>query len=240
MKSLFIAILCMSIPLAAQTIIRVPDIDPESEYGSDSRKNMGVAIGLSLLLPGSGDAYLGNTFRQKIFLTSEVVSWLVTGTAYVMREQYKTTAHSYAIRWAGATSAPKNIEYMERMEKFRSRNGIDGQPTAVGKFDNYNLYLERNRLSVDSEYPNARPYLWDWGTSDNPENSRRWNRYGEILSKYRRAEIVLKASIGALILNRVISAISVVQLYKSNSSNNLQAVPLILDERPGVLVMVGF
>ncbi|MGL1936950.1 MAG: hypothetical protein OCD01_18125 [Fibrobacterales bacterium] len=240
MRSFFVVLLCMSLSLTAQTIIRVPDMDSGGENESDERKSIGVAIGLSLLLPGSGEAYLGSKFRQKVFLTSEVVSWLVTGTAYVMREQYKTTAHAYAIRWAGATGAPKNIEYMERMEKFRSRNGVDGQPNAQGEYDNYNLYLQRNGQALDSEYPNSTPYMWDWGTSDNPENSRHWDRYGEILSKYRRAEIVVKASIGALILNRVISAVSVVQFYKSNSLNNLQAVPLILDERPGVLVVVGF
>jgi hypothetical protein len=206
----------------------------------DSRKSLGAALGLSLLLPGSGEAYLGNKFRQKVFISTELTAWLLTGTAYVLREQYKSTAHAYAIRWAGATGAPKNLEYMERMETFRSRNGVENQPNALGEFDNYNLYMERNELAIDNEYPNEKPYLWDWGTSDDSENTRRWNRYGEILSKYRRAEIALKASVGALILNRVISAISVVQLYKSNSLRNLQAVPLILGERPGVLVMVGF
>ncbi len=237
---LFCLIFVLSLSSFAQVVIGAPDIQTVSGDTDDGRKSLIGAIGLSALLPGSGEAYLGNEYRQKVFLTTELTFLAVTGISYILQDHYFKSAHSYASRWAGAGQGPRELEYMELMEQFRSRSGIDGQNSISANQDDYNLNQIRSGRAIDEHYPSTPEYTWDWGTSDNPENTKHWNRYGDILDNYRQSLVVLKASIGALILNRVISAVSVIQYYKSNRKLNVHAAPFVYETSPGVVVMVGF
>lgn len=175
------------------------------------------AAGASLLIPGWGQQLQGNRSGAQLFYLSELTFWVATLSSYSAKEHYLTTALDYVGRHAGATSAPRDEDFLQLMGEYQSRSGTSGNNASPDIGEDYNQDLLRAGLAVDSRYPNTEPYSWDWGSSDIQANQDRQDRYNSLLRRYRLSKIIFQTSVGLLILNRVVSSIHALRSGQSSS-----------------------
>lgn len=167
-----------------------------------SKKSVILAITYSLLLPGMGELYAGNYSSGKYFTIAEGVFW---GT-YIGMNTYsnwqKDRYHSFA-----ASNSRVNVAGKD-----------DGYFTNIGIYtdvNEYNDYMSRNG-DFNKMY-NTELYYWKWTGSDRTTYRTMWTA-GEQWHNN------LRFVVGALVLNRVVSAINagrLVAAYNKNASQEL-------------------
>jgi hypothetical protein len=178
---------------------------PEDELlqGASERKGKPYYILFSLLLPGTGEWAMGHKTLGKTFLGVDAVLWLT----YFGTQQYTNVLQrdleTYAAVHAGVNTSNKNDQYW-----------IDvGSTLSIYEFNEQKL-RERD---LEAVYPEGTHYDWVWES----ENNRRdyvekrfdrldWKRYTNWM-------------IGALVLNRIISAVDVFRLIQKEKSAEQEA-----------------
>ena len=160
-------------------------------YVSPEKKKPGLAIIYSLLLPGMGELYAGSYSSGKYFTIADGALW----TAFIGMNAYgnwqKDRYKSLAASKGGVKLEGKNDDYLAIISEYSS-------------VDNYNneKALERN---FDEMYdPSA--YYWNWQTSEDRKTYR-----GMWISSEQTFNDV-RFVVGALIVNRIASAINAVRL----------------------------
>jgi len=160
------------------------------------KKNPGLAICLSLLLPGMGELYAGSFDEGKYFTMADGVLW---GTVIGLnsfgnwkRDNYKSFARTYA----GINPDGKDEDFYANIGDYLS-------------VEDYNRYedLQRNFGAV---YNTTKNY-WNWGT-----DSRR-KEYRDMWRSSEQAFNSIRFAVGALILNRIISIVNAVRLVTAHN-----------------------
>ena len=167
-----------------------------------SRKSVVLAVAYSLLLPGMGELYGGNYSSGMYFTIADGIFW---GT-YIGMNQYsnwqKDRYHSFAASNGGVNTAGKD----------------DGYFTNIGIYTDINEYNDDMARSGDfNKMYNTELDYWKWTGSDRIAYRTMWTA-GE------QAHNNLRFVVGALILNRVVSAINaarIVAAYNKNASQEL-------------------
>jgi hypothetical protein len=167
-----------------------------------SKKSVILAITYSLLLPGMGELYSGNYNTGKYFTIAEGVFW---GT-YIGINQYsnwqKDRYHSFAASNGGVNLAGKSDDYFANIGIYTDVN-------------EYNDYMSRGG-EFDKMYDPQANY-WKWTGNDR-------KAYRDMWSAGEQSHNSLRFVIGALVLNRVASAIDAARLaaaYNKNASQEL-------------------
>ncbi|MCI5601525.1 MAG: hypothetical protein MR362_09510 [Hallerella sp.] len=244
MKKLLAAflILFFSAETYAQTVISV-----DESISKNSSKSLPLAIGASLLLPGMGQYYLGEETFVKAYIWTDVALWVATFGSYFFGERQIANARSYASRHAGIVNPPSSESFLNLMGDYRSRGGVDGENSNPDSDEDYNQAMLRRGHAIDKDYPFDESHSWNWGSSDNPETSHRMSHFRDIMRNYRISRIAFQVSIGALILNRVISVLDVMCIYRSTSSDlaasetkRLHVFPDFRPEGPGATLLLSF
>lgn len=244
MKKLLAAflILFFSAETYAQTVISV-----DESISKNSSKSLPLAIGASLLLPGMGQYYLGEETFVKAYIWTDVALWVATFGSYFFGERQIANARSYASRHAGIVNPPSSESFLNLMGDYRSRGGVDGENSNPDSDEDYNQAMLRRGHAIDKDYPFDESHSWNWGSSDNPETSHRMSHFRDIMRNYRISRIAFQVSIGALILNRVISVLDVMGFYRSTSSDlaasetkRLHVFPDFRPEGPGATLLLSF
>ncbi|MDY3921909.1 MAG: hypothetical protein SOZ02_07090 [Hallerella porci] len=244
MKKLLAAflILFFSAETYAQTVISV-----DESISKNSSKSLPLAIGASLLLPGMGQYYLGEETFVKAYIWTDVALWVATFGSYFFGERQIANARSYASRHAGIVNPPSSESFLNLMGDYRSRGGVDGENSNPDSDEDYNQAMLRRGHAIDKDYPFDESHSWNWGSSDNPETSHRMSHFRDIMRNYRISRIAFQVSIGALILNRVISVLDVMGIYRSTSSDlaasetkRLHVFPDFRPEGPGATLLLSF
>ena len=167
-----------------------------------SKKKAGLAVLYSMLLPGMGELYANSYESGKYFTIGDAVLWgfIIGFNNYgsQMKDNYKSFAASYA----GADIAGKDDNYFVNVGLYMN-------------IDEYNKIKELERSYADVYNAN---YAWQWESqSERKEFRRMWKSSENAYNNIRFAA-------GALILNRIASAINAVRLvsrYNKNLSNDL-------------------
>ncbi|MGE5845236.1 MAG: hypothetical protein ACM34O_00835 [Ignavibacteria bacterium] len=166
------------------------------------KKNTGLAIIYSLLLPGMGELYAESYSSGKYFTIAEGALWgvYIGMNAYAnwQEEKYK----SFATSNGGVNTAGKNKEYFAN----------------IGVYENIDAYndakaLERNFAAMYD----AQQYYWSWSDNDRKRYRSQWTSSEEAYNNIRFV-------VGGLILNRIMSAINAVRLvsaYNKRQSSEL-------------------
>ena len=244
MKKLLAAflILFFSAETYAQTVISV-----DESISKNSSKSLPLAIGASLLLPGMGQYYLGEETFVKAYIWTDVALWVATFGSYFFGERQIANARSYASRHAGIVNPPSSESFLNFMGDDRSRGGVAGENANPDSDEDYNQSMLRRGHAIDKDYPFDESHSWNWGSSDNPETSHRMSHFRDIMRNYRISRIAFQVSIGALILNRVISVLDVMGIYRSTSSDlaasetkRLHVFPDFRPEGPGATLLLSF
>ncbi len=122
--------------------------DPVS--GGAGKKSVGRSLLMSLIVPGSGEFYMGKRSQGLFFLGMEILTWggLAGNQLYYnnLEDSYKT----YAVQHAGVTREGKNHRFW----------------SDIGKYDDiyaFNERRQRDRL-FDDTYEVSPENYWSWQT----------------------------------------------------------------------------
>jgi len=157
------------------------------------KKSVGLAIVYSLLLPGMGELYAGSYESGKYFTIAEGVLW---GT-YIgintygnwQEDRYK----SYAEVNAGVNVQGKDDDYFSTISEYVSIEQYNNEKALERNFDEM---LDENK------------YFWKWTSEDRKTYRSMWVSSEQSYNS-------LRFVVGALIINRIASAINAVRLVSA-------------------------
>ena len=167
------------------------------------KKSPGLAIIYSLLLPGMGELYAGSYSSGKYFTIAEGGLWV----AYIGMKAYgnwqKDRYKSFAASKGGVILEGKNDDYLSTISEYSNIEDYNNEKA-----------LERN---FDEMY-DPSTYYWNWQTNDDRKTYRSmWVSSEQTFNDVRFV-------VGALIVNRIASAINAVRLVASYNKSLDQEV----------------
>ncbi|MCL5031359.1 MAG: hypothetical protein M1480_20335 [Bacteroidetes bacterium] len=158
---------------------------------SNSKKSAGLAILYSFLLPGMGELYANSYSSGKYFTIAEGSLWGIYFGMNTYGNWLKDRYISYASSTGMVNSQNKNADYYATIGDYMS-------------IDEYNNAMALQQ-SFDKMLDPTKNY-WNWQTIANRKNYRNmW-----VSSEQEHND--LRFIVGALILNRIASAINAVRL----------------------------
>lgn len=166
----------------------------------DGKKNNGLAILLSAVLPGMGELYADDYSTGKYFTIADGVLWggLIGASAYAKNQEdnYRTFSETYG----GVSLNGKDDKYFADIS---------------GYIDVYEFNHIQD-LSRSNDIYNENTHYWKWGGQDQRREYRSLWKSSE--TAYNSTRFI----VGALILNRIASVINAVRLVNRHN-NNLKA-----------------
>lgn len=163
-----------------------------------SRKNPGLAILYSLLLPGMGELYAGGYDTGVYFTVADGLLWGTLAGFSIYGNWQEKNYKSFAETNAGVILSGKESEFFANIGSYLS-------------VEDYNKVQELNR-EFGKVY-DTQKFYWKW------ENNDKRREYREMWSSSESAFNNLRFAAGALILNRLISAINAVRLVSAYNKN---------------------
>ncbi len=234
---LLLVLLFAAVTAFSQVVVSV-----DENVSKNSDKKWYLAMGASALLPGMGELYLGEQKFVRPFVWTDIALWFTAIGSYAIGERYITSAHSYAVRHAGLTSNSRNVSMLNTVGDYRSRSGVAGQNSSPDMDEDYNQAQLRSGKEIDEDLD--ADIQWDWGSSDNPETTEHIDEYKSRLRHYRVSRIVFQVSVGALLLNRVVSMLNTIRVYRATSSKafteRMEFVPEFYEDGSGLMLNVNF
>lgn len=162
------------------------------------KKNAGLAILYSMLLPGMGELYADSYDSGKYFTIADGVLWGVFAGYEIYGKQQENNYKSFAQSRGGINLEAKDADYFANIGTYQS-------------IDDYNTAMELKR-SFDKTY-NPATHYWKWA-----DNNQR-KEYRDMWSSSESAYTNVRFVVGAMVLNRVISAINAVRLVSAYNKN---------------------
>lgn len=234
---LLLVLLLAAVSAFSQTVISV-----DENVSKNSDKSWLLAMGASAVLPGMGERYLGEQQFVRPFVWTDIALWFTAIGSYVIGERYISSAHNYAVRHAGLNSSSKNVSMLNTVGDYRSRSGVDGQNSSPDMDEDYNQAMIRAGKEIDEDL--SADIQWDWGASDNPETTEHIDEFKSRMRHYRVSRIVFQVSVGALLLNRVVSVLNTIRVYRATSSKSfterMEFVPEFYEDGSGLIMNVKF
>jgi len=228
--------------LAAASAFSQVVISVDQNVSKNSDKSWLLAMGSSALLPGMGERYLGEQQFVRPFVWTDIALWFTAIGSYVIGERYILSAHNYAVRHAGLNSDSKSVSMLNSVGDYRSRSGVAGQNSSPDMDEDYNQAMIRAGKEIDEDL--SSDIQWDWGSSDNPETTEHIDEFKSRMRHYRVSRIVFQVSVGALLLNRVVSMLNTIRVYRATSSKSftdlMEFVPEFYEDGSGILMNVKF
>ena len=170
---------------------------------SSEKKSPALAVLYSLLLPGMGELYANRYDSGKYFTIADGVLWGVFAGFNIYGNWQEKNYKSFAESRGGVVNSGKDADYYANIGNYLS-------------IDEYNAAMDLQG-SFNKVYDAATHY-WKWDSNDQRREYRgMWSSSEQAFNNERFA-------VGALILNRVISAINAVRLVNSYNKNLNQQV----------------
>ncbi|MGE5431637.1 MAG: hypothetical protein ACM3QX_11220 [Syntrophomonadaceae bacterium] len=162
------------------------------------KKSGMLAILYSLLLPGMGELYGGNYSSGKYFTIADGVLWGVFAGYNIygswQRNNYKTFAQSFG----GVSPQGKDAGFYASVGEFISQEEYNRRQGLDGNFE---------------EMYNGGQYYWQWNSQNQRQEYRgMWESSEQALNDVRFA-------VGALIVNRIISAFNAARVVRNYNKN---------------------
>ena len=174
-------------------------------YGQIQKDSKLDPVIKSLIIPGWGQKSLGKPKRARLFnyIESGILLTLITSSTFSNIEKKNYIA--FASKHAAISSSGKDHKYWVDIGNYNS-------------IENYNDEHLRNR-EMDDLYPDDKKWSWDWDLESNRtifENKR---------IRADQLELFATFSIGALVLNHVVSSIDALYLKKVSTNKSLSIKP---------------
>lgn len=177
-------------------------------------------IGMSAILPGSGEIALGNTNKGIILLSSELVAtYSFFKTDHDMSLQ-KKAYKNYALHYAGVPLDMPQGHYQAIQEYISSEEYNDFQEMMARNY--YLIYY--NDIQAYTEYMEANTYTgeesWEW------QSAMHWETYKDMRKTHQKIKMNHNLALGIMLLNR---AISIIDTAVMSNNTQLYASPNGLD-----------
>ncbi|MBF0430979.1 MAG: hypothetical protein HQK83_06845 [Fibrobacteria bacterium] len=191
-------------------------IEIDTGQSKNIGKSLTLALGFSLLAPGSGEYYLRDKKKAKLFALFEVGFWSALYFSWMAKQAYLESARQYAWEYAGIDATDKDEQFLSTMTRYRSYKEIHHRK------DSYeSIQILSGKREQDYDIPASEENYWDFGSAAIPENTNNWNQFIDATKAYGRADVALTWAIGGLILGRVLSFINTLHLYRTTSVKGL-------------------
>jgi hypothetical protein len=189
---------------AVSEISRIKDLDQQIVIDDvKQKKNPGLAIVYSLLLPGMGELYADAYDSGVYFTIADGVLWGTYIGMNVYGNWQQDRYISYAQTNAGVSADNKDDDYYATIGEYLSVDQYNDQKAFERNFD---------------EMYNTEQYFWKWNTSEERKNYRSmWVSSEQTFNDVRFV-------VWGLLLNRVVSAINAVRLVSRYNNNLSQEV----------------
>ncbi len=234
---ILLVVLLVAVTAFSQKVVSV-----DESLTKNTKKSWALALGASAVLPGMGELYLGEQKFVRPFVWTDIALWFTAIGSYAIGERYLTSAHNYAVRYAGLNFNSRSVDMLNTVGDYRSRGGVDGQNSSPDMDEDYNQAQLRSGKSIDQDLDAS--IQWDWGSSDNPETTEHIDEFKSRMRHYRVSRIVFQVSVGALLLNRVVSMLNTIRVYRATSSKSfterMEFVPEFYEDGSGLMVNVQF
>ncbi len=168
-----------------------------------SKKNTGLAILFSVLLPGMGELYADSYSSGKYFTIAEGALWGIYWGMNTYGNWLQDRYKSYAASSGKVNTQNKNADYYATIGDY---SNIDEYNNAMALEQNFNKMLDPST------------YYWNWQTPVERKS------YRNMWVSSEQAHNNLRFVIGGLVLNRIASVINAVRLvaaYNKNQSSDL-------------------
>jgi hypothetical protein len=173
---------------------------PMEASETTGRKSSFLAAGLSLLVPGGGQFYLGEKNRAGVYFGIEVVSW-GTFVAFRTYANWKEDDYyAFAALHADADVSGKPESYMEDLTYYDN----------VYEFNEWALWDTRDPSQM---YPTTDEWFWDWDS----DGSR--DAYRDLRNDAKSARRKSLYTLGVMGLVRLVSAFDAFRLAKSHNAS---------------------
>jgi len=182
--------------------IKVLD-QPVVDDNVKQKKSTGLAIVYSLLLPGMGELYADAYDSGVYFTIADGVLWGTYVGMNVYANWQKDRYISYSQTNAGVTPENKDENYYATIGEYLDIDQYNDQQAFEYNFD---------------EMYDTETHFWKWNTSEERKEYR--NMWVSSEQTFNDVRFV----VGALLLNRVISAINAVRLVSKYNNNLSQEV----------------
>jgi hypothetical protein len=156
------------------------------------KKSPSRAFFYSLLLPGMGEAYVGEEFQSRLFLGLELVGWGFVVANIINVNMRENDYRNYAVEHAQVVWTAKENQYW-----------ID-----IAKYDDIFDYNEQRRRDRDLNalYPENALYSWQWDATANRLS------YDAYRIETREIENPRLYYFAAIALNHLVSAINALRV----------------------------
>ena len=167
------------------------------------KKKPMLGILYSLLLPGMGELYAGSFDKGKYFTIADAVLWGTVAGFNIYGNFQKDNYIAFAQSHAGINPDNKDDQFYADIGYYND-------------IDQFNTEKELNR-QFDETY-DTQTYYWHW-----QDDSQR-REFRNIWLSSENAFNNIRFAVGALILNRIISAINAVRLVSAYNKNLEQSI----------------
>jgi hypothetical protein len=167
---------------------RSPD---SSKPSPRPRKSMWKAAGLSALIPGAGQYYLGHRQTARVFFGVEAASWVGFASFQIYSHWKKDDLIRFARERANARLDGKSDEFLD----------LVGFYPSTRDYNTLGRAFDRERPYFDDSPDNH----WQWQTDQDRQAYR--NLKNRSREAHRRAQFML----GAAVINRIISVVDAVR-----------------------------
>lgn len=174
---------------------QLPSLLPET--GKSKKSGMLAAL-YSLVLPGMGELYAGSYNSGKYFTIAEGVIWGVFIGYNTYGGWQKNNYESYASSFAGISAEGKDENYYANLGDYISVDEYNRQKGLFGEFDQ--MY-------------DPQKFYWNWKTDSRQKEYR--NMWVSSEQSYNN----VRFAVGALIVNRIISAFNAARQVRSYNRN---------------------
>ena len=156
-----------------------------------AKKSAGLAILYSLLLPGMGELYADGYDSGKYFTIAEGVLWGTYIGMSVHASNQEDNYKAYATSNASLNTSGKNDDYF----------------ATIGQFENIEEYNDQKALERNfNQMYNTETFFWKWQSTEDRRT------YRSMWSSSEQTTNDLRFVVGAMLLNRVVSAINAARL----------------------------
>ena len=163
-----------------------------------ARKSAGKAIIYSLLLPGMGELYADGYDSGIYFTIADGVLWATFIGMNVYGNWQQDRYIAYAQTKGGVSPAGKDDNYY----------------ATIGEYLDIDVYNDEKAFEGDyNAMYDTEKYYWNWNTTEHRKE------YRNMWVSSERTLNDVQFVVGALILNRIISAINAVRLVSKYNSN---------------------
>jgi len=193
-----------------------------------AEKSKFKAAFFSAILPGTGEIYAQSKTSGYISLTAEAFLWLGYAGFKQQADWIEDDFKQYAYSYASTKITDGTEQYYDLMQDFSSSEEYNNNVYIYARYflnggwteEEYNEFLKNNL------YEGNR--AWEW------EDKDKQLRFGELRRDRNQYDIISQFTVGAMVINRIVSVIKAVRAahYYNNNTSSTNRISFNFDYNP--------